>query len=480
MPRYQRKSANRPVGEGWLAAVMSASLAATFVVICAGSANAEPAPKQPWRLHTAAGIPDWLHLDLAQQTRFAHVSGHHRTVSADDVTALSMRTLVAAGLIFGPMQAGIELQDARAYTTDSALLNTGFVNPIDVLRLYVAWRGADVLAAGDRLEVSAGRITIDLGSRRLVVRSGYRNTINAFTGVHAQWTKTGQHLARTFLVVPVGRRPRAAEAVADNEVEFDREQSGTLFWGLYYAGPAGLADARLAVFTLGLHERDGDVATRNRQLVTPGLRLYRNPTAGRVDFQLEGALQVGRSRVTTEVDDLEDLDHVAFFARAELGATIDMTWTPRLIAHYDHASGDADPEDRKNGRFDSLFGARRFDFGPVGIYGPFARSNLSSPGLRMQVSPSAGAVTAFVAHRWYWLASGRDAWTTSGMRDPTGESGRFLGQQFEGLLRWHIRPKTLSIEVGAAHFFRDGFAVDAPGGRGDASSILYTQFNGKI
>ena len=41
----------------------------------------------------------------------------------------------------------------------------------------------------------------------------------------------------------------------------------------------------------------------------------------------------------------------------------------------------------ENNRFDTLYGARRFDFGPTSIYGPFIRSNLNSPALRLFFKP---------------------------------------------------------------------------------------------
>ena len=71
-------------------------------------------------------------------------------------------------------------------------------------------------------------------------------------------------------------------------------------------------------------------------------------------------------------------------------------WSPRLIFQYDYASGDDDPNDADNNRFDTLYGARRFDFGPTGIYGPFARANLSTPGMRIKLKPAANMLLAFL------------------------------------------------------------------------------------
>jgi hypothetical protein len=145
-----------------------------------------------------------------------------------------------------------------------------------------------------------------------------------------------------------------------------------------------------------------------------------------------------------------------------------MAWSPRLSIAYDYASGDRDPGDDDQGRFDTLFGARRFEFGPTGIYGAFARSNLSSPGIGGEVRPR-GDVRTTVFYRAAWLASARDAWTTSGLRDTSGESGTFIGHQIEGSVRWSILPDRANIEGGFAYLRLGQF----PRAQGAASNPLY-------
>src|SRR5690606_18610047 len=130
------------------------------------------------------------------------------------------------------------------------------------------------------------------------------------------------------------------------------------------------------------HEQDTeDMPTRNRKLVTPGLRILRKAKPAQLDLEIEGAFQQGSSRASTSAEDTTRLDHLAFFFHGALGYTLELPWHPRILAEYDYASGDADPNDRAFGRFDTLYGARRFDFGPTGMYGAFARSNINSPGL---------------------------------------------------------------------------------------------------
>ncbi len=56
------------------------------------------------------------------------------------------------------------------------------------------------------------------------------------------------------------------------------------------------------------------------------------------------------------------------------------------MAVLDHATGSDDP-DGDSETFDPLFGSRRFDLVATGIFGPFRRSNILSPGAPASRSP---------------------------------------------------------------------------------------------
>ena len=363
------------------------------------------------------------------------------------------------------------------------------MNPIELLQAYAEIRN-DSVHRGN-LRARAGRITMDVGSRRYVARNRYRNTINGFTGIDVEWEgreDRGATNLRAFFTLPVQREPNPQSAAAkrnrfrDNDIVFDTESFDVLFWGFFAARAFDLAlpghDAaqrvRGEIFLFGIHESDArDRPTRNRQLYTPGFRLFSKPTKGQADATLEAALQFGQSRSGTS--STQELDHLAWFLHGTLGYTWGRAWSPRLAFQIDYASGDGDPDDRSNGRFDTLFGARRFDFGPTGIYGPFARSNLITPGLRVQVKPHS-RVTSFVAARTFWLASKSDAWTTTGIGDNTGSSGNYLGTQLEVRVRWDVCPKNLRLEAGYAHLFPGEFIDNAPtSNRQGDSDYVYTQ-----
>ena len=343
------------------------------------------------------------------------------------------------------------------------------VNPLGLLQAYIELPVDNVFGDGSKSTLRGGRITMDVGSRRLVARNRFRNTINGFTGIDWQWQGQSKQRFRAFYTLPV-QRLFSGNAL-DNDPRFDKEHEEVRFWGVYYS-PAKLPwGDRAEFYLLGLNEEDvsGVLNTRDRDIYTPGMRVSRTPAHNQIDYQFESIFQFGESRSSTT--STTDLDHFAHFQHVEVGYSFDTTWSPRLIFQYDYASGDDDPNDADNNRFDTLFGARRFDFGPTGIYGPFARSNLSTPGVRLKLKPASN-ITSFAALRGYWLASDNDAWTTARIANAVGQSDNYIGTQFEVRVRWEIIPKNMRLEAGAAHLIAGDLMENA--GKDDAT-YLYSQ-----
>ncbi len=444
----------------------------TALLLATLALPATPSPS----LHDAAGLPDWLRFSIEHRTRYEVMNNVFRKDAHGNDQVLAFRTLVFAEARYGSFRLGGEFADSRiALDSPGTPVNTSLVNQAELLQAYLAWEGRNLFGSGLDLDIQGGRQTLDFGSRRLIARNRYRNTINGFNGVHLRLQRRSTWQWRSFFLFPVARLPSDNSSLRRDQTEFDEEHAGTFFTGAFFGFDRLPWQTRGELYAYYLHEEDSDrLASKNRKLWTPGLRWYRSPQVGRLDFELEMVLQTGSSRVSTTATD--DLDHFAWFGHAAVGYTFDLPWQPRLLAQYDYASGDDDPNDGKNQRFDTLFGARRFEFGPTSIWGAFARANLNSPGFRVQVKPAQG-VSGFFAYRAFWLAEKRDAWTGAGLQDPTGRSGRFLGHQVELRARWHAIPHRLTLEAGWAHLFKGKFARNAPGAprnQGDAD-YFYTQ-----
>lgn len=453
---------------------------ATALAIVALAASSAHVRADPWSLGEALRLPDWVSLSVQHRVRYETLDNQFRANGRGGDQLLALQTLAALEAGSRAARVGFEMIDARAGLDDAGTsLDTTQVGAADLLQAYARLRLQRTLGHAVASQFTLGRQTIDFGSRRLVARNRFRNTINTFTGIDWQAAATAGWSAEAFVGSPVTRRPSARRALAADDAAFDEEDGGTLLWllGFRSAPLAGLlAGARAEAYVIGLDESDERFDTRNRRLMTPGLRLFRDPAAGAIDYQLEAALQAGRSRLDERPGTVVDLDHLAHYEAAHIGYTFDAPMAPRVALSFDHASGDRDPRDGDNERFDTLFGARRFDYGPTGIWGAFQRSNMLSPGARANLAPTA-TVRAMASYRAVWLASARDQWVPTRVADPDGDAGRFIGHQVEFSVSWALVPSHVLAELGGVYFDGGAVPADAPnaGRDGPDSSYLYSQ-----
>ena len=438
------------------------------MVAAAGrAAAAEPAA--PPTLYEALGSPaDWKisgtfrvrEEAVADQFRPAPVPGSDHF--------LSLRTTLFAEYSQGPLHFGAELFDSRGYgERPSSSVGTTEVNALELGQAYVAVDLGDGGGPARPGTLTVGRFTMDDGSRRLVARNQFRNTINAFTGARLDW-RGPRDAVRLFWTMPQIRQPDSTDGVRDNVIRWDRESPNLQFFGGSYTRQ-GVLGGSLEIYGYGLLERDSArLATRNRRLFTPGVRLYRAPKSGALDYELEGIYQAGHERGSTRPTDLADLRVAAHFVHAEAGRTFRAPWTPRVALQYDQASGDHG-EPGEFTRFDTLFGARRGEYGPTSLWGAVQRANLRSPALRLEVTPNR-RWDGFVAVRGLWLDSATDSFAATGVRDPKGRSGRFAGEQLEGRARYWLVPRFARLEAGAAWLDKGRFLKDAPNAPQDGDS----------
>jgi hypothetical protein len=89
-----------------------------------------------------------------------------------------------------------------------------------------------------------------------------------------------------------------------------------------------------------------DDITRDRLVVSPGLRLSGEPSKG-LSYELQGIVQKGRAS--------DDVDHSAWSVLAQTDYATEK-WG--LVARYDHSSGDGDATDDVDNNFEAFLGAR--------------------------------------------------------------------------------------------------------------------------
>lgn len=436
--------------------------------VVVGLATATAAGSGPAGAAGPPAPPGW-DIRFGHRLRGATVDAPFRAEAAPGTrdAALSLRTRLAAEARTGPLWLGAELMDSRVYgIRNRGPRSTSLVNALAILQAY---GGVQAPLGEATISARLGRFTMDLGSRRLVARNRFRNTLNNFFGFEGRLSGAEGLDLRMFATLPVRRQPSEPEAIGANRIELDREDFDRVFWGIFARKDPPRLDLRVEGWVFGLHEAEelGD-----RDLVTVGSRIVFPRGPGRLDGQLEGSVQLGTSPSASP--SAPRLDHLAYFVHGTVGYTF-ATWAePRCGVSVDVASGDADPDDGSNNRFDTLFGARRFEFGPTGIYGALARSNLASVEGRCSMRP-VPELEGIVAVRPAFLASATDTWVTAPLRDSTGEAGSRIGTQVEGRLRWRPEPSPIGFDLGFAVWERGRFVRTLQPDRRGPITAVYLQ-----
>lgn len=397
-------------------------------------------------------------LSGSQRTRLEWIDGQVRPGFARSDAILALRTIVRADYETGPLTLSAELRDSRVlFQRDRSAVSANDVNALEPVVLQARLDLGDVAGEGTGLVLTIGRMATGLGSGRLVDSPDFRNTTNGYTGARAE-LRAGAATFDLLWAMVQQRRPDEPGAVRANRPALDYEGLDRQVWGADLGVANAIGPADIGITYVGYAERDRPSRpTRGRRLHTIGPRLIIEPASGRFDVETEAFLQWGslRDGLAPESD---RLDVLAGFARIEIGHSFAGPWNPRLSFRYDWASGDR-PGGRFT-RFDRLFGNRIPDFGPSGIYAAIGRQNISAPGLRLAIAR--GPTEAYVTARLLWADSATDGFSTSGVRDPTGASGRFAGAHVEGRARhWLIRDR-LRAEANFALLFRDGLLKTAP------------------
>lgn len=419
-----------------------------------------PAGKIKWnRLAKAAlNLPDWVEFSLSQRTRFESVSHPWRSGQNGGTDAQwPLQTRVRLGVNQGPFWLMFEGQDSRTHSEGDDDFNGATVtNTFDILQLFGSATLRNMNDTGLRGDFHIGRMTMQVGSGRLMGRNGYRNTTNNFDGAQLALGNDQNWRIRAFLTAPVNIDP----------TELDESSNRRLFWGAVFE-TTQLSWLNGEAYYFGLNDQRNNDQKKNASFSTFGARGYKSPAKsakfdkqvfGKVDYEFEGAVQTG---------DRGDKDFFGYMGHAELGYTFNATWFPRFNGEYDYASGTKDPNGGANNTFDRLFGLRRSDMMQTGIFGPFFRSNIESAGSRLTLQPRDDLKVYLKHHAWF-LAEAKDAFAGSNLspdfkqlQDKTGKSGRFLGHDLELVASWRLK-SNIVVEAGYEHWFKGDYFKRLP------------------
>ena len=301
-----------------------------------------------------------------------------------------------------------------------------------------------------------GRMAYETTDRRFIARNEWRNTTNSFEGFRLNLGREANDWELDLFGLQPVKRLQTRCGEANDRLWFFgaighwRKWSDIVTLQPYYMGQKQTADPNGFTTTNRL----------DREIHMPGFRAY-GKVGKLFDYDVSYNHQLGYNHdPLTQATTRQDAQGYTI----EVGRTFDHPWKPKLMGFYGYASGDRNPNDGEDNRFDRFFGfARPWSADHYVIY-----ENLKAPKIRMDFQPTQ-KLGFELTYAWYFLASKRDRMfdildgnISNTIKDPgfnrdrTGQSGDFAGHAFEGRIRYQVTPK-IGATLGYTHFTAGDF-----------------------
>jgi hypothetical protein len=339
--------------------------------------------------------------------------------------------------VLDPFRFAIELQDSRRYNGNYERDNRDF-NEFELIRLQAELFFDEVLSRDPRgnkrpISLRYGIQNFEFLDRRLLGNNQWRNTANTFLGFRGAIGQDVNDWSLDLLAV---------QPIEREKYQWDEPIEGRWLYGLigHWRGWSDIVT--LEPFYLALDQSQTATA-KDRTVHSPGIRAYGTVGKTGFDYDVSFIKQFGQSGNQT-ID--------AWGGTAEIGYRFDQPWKPRLSAFYGYASGDEDPNDNTDNRFERFYGFGR----PWSANDYIVYENIDTPKLRLELTPT-DKLRIDLGYSWYHLASSTDRFAgANNARDRSGQSGRSIGHEFDIRARWQITKKLEAI-IGYAHFTAGDF-----------------------
>lgn len=387
---------------------------------------------------------DWLDVGLDFRTRYEYRENDYRPWvdtssgsrvskyrdSPDNLWLLRTRAYLGIKDILDPLRFAVEMEDARSYNGEYEKSDAD-VNEFELIQGYGELYFNHALGHNRPLSLRAGRMHMELLDRRLIGNNQFRNTTNNFEGFRVHFGKKQNNWdLDTFAMQPVERL----------KYEFDQPDEDTWIYGGVLSIRQWSHFITVQPYFLG-RKQNGDPrnsVTANRKpdmdIYAPGLRVYGLIGQSGFDYDADLNKQFGRFGVLQRNGNTQTLQqHDALAYSLELGYTFDHDWKPRVSAYYGFGTGDKNPRDGNNERFDAFYGFNQ----PWSRNDYFSWDNIHAPKARLEITPHPD-VRVDAGYNAYWLESETGGWNRARLTDPTGQSGSFLGQEIDIRMRHHV------------------------------------------
>lgn len=417
----------------------------------------ESEPPRYVRPASRTGLPGlddvgWLDLGVEFRARYEHHDNDYRRRSAavDDFLLLRTRVYVGIRQRLDPFRFVVELTDARRLGGEFAREDRE-MNLVEPIQAYAELYFAAGAGKGRPVSVKAGRQAFEYVDRRLLARNEWRNTTNTFDGLRATMGRPTSAWQVDLVALKPVRRLLSG---------LDQHDDAQWLTGAIVDWRRWSRIATVQPYYLRLTQDGARAASGTaRDIHTVGLRSFGLAGRGAFDWDIDLAGQRGADA---------SRDHRAIAMAVEGGYSPRLAWKPRLSANYGHATGDRHPIDGSSERFERLFGFAR----PFSASDYIQWENIRAPKVRLELTPTS-SLRIDAGFSGYWLASATDRWNVAGLRDSTGQSGTFMGHEFDVRARFPIGPR-VGVNLGYARF-QPGDFTTTTSGRTRASHIPYVE-----
>jgi hypothetical protein len=304
-------------------------------------------------------------------------------------------------------------------------------------QIYLDWKPA----GNEQWELRAGRQELIYGKQRLLGAFGWDNVSRTFDAGRLRYHRsvwTGDFFWARLVDI---RRRGAGHRPGNRDL-----------YGVYFTRSPKGSSGRTELY--GFMLRDGlrvsgerGTAPRLTRIFTLGVRRHYQPATG-FRYEIENAWQLGKRGPNT---------HHAVAAVANAGYTWGGDHRPLLAFEYAFASGDDNPADGDSNEFHNLFPTNHIHYGYADLVGLRNLHDFRLTGAA-QVRPK---VRVEVDYHRFLLTAKRGPWKSAGGAvlgwDPTGSSGRDIGQELDLTVRLPLM-KRLGFLAGYSVFLPGAFA----------------------
>ena len=333
----------------------------------------------------------------------------------------------------------VQAQDSRVAGLARGRNSRPFRNTLDFRQAYVEFGRADGPVA-----LSVGRREMDILDGRMLGRRGWSNTSPVWDGS----------------MLELRRGDDSVSLIAVSQVDvldgFDLPSRTRFLYGAVGTIASGVAGQTIEPFLLTTRRPRDPLSNLGGLLRTVGSR-FTGRFAGSWDYQVIVAAQRGGE---------PDYPQEAWMGVWGIGKTMDEAPTrPRLGLEWSYASGDRDPEDGRNGTFDTLFPSPHGRYGEQDITGN-RNIRILLTGVDLHPRKSLRVDVDFLDLR---LASLHDGLYQTNFRERVappvgGATSGFVGSEVDLVVRYQPSPR-LELRFGVSRFFAGEFVIqNLPGG----------------